>query len=250
MLADIVVLFTHNCLLRQSASAQKKDAQYKLPAVNYRAIIHRMSKLVKITLSLIISILLIGVAAYFFAQQNTNATPGSKARLMPPKPLTAFQLTAHDLKPLNIERLKGKWTLLFFGYTHCPDVCPTTLTELAQVSQQLPPDVLSNTQFVLVSVDPQRDSPESLAEYVGYFNESFLAATGSITALTAFARQLDSKFDLETDPVGEPVVNHSSAMLLIDPQARYYARFKAPHYAEEIRTQYLTLRNRYSPTSP
>ncbi len=208
-----------------------------------------MTQPVKITLSLIISILLIGTAAYL-AQQSANTTPGSEARLATPKPLTAFQLTAHDLKPLNIERLKGKWTLLFFGYTHCPDVCPTTLTELTQVAEQLPPEVLNNTQFVLVSVDPQRDSPESLAEYVSYFNESFLGATGSIGALTAFARQLDSKFSLETNPAGEPVVNHSSAMLLIDPQARYYARFKAPHYAEEIRAQYLALRSSYSPTTP
>jgi len=217
--------------------------------MNYRAIIHRMSQSVKITLSLIITILLIGTAAWL-THQNTDTVPGTEARLTTPKPLAAFQLTAHDLKPLDIERLKGKWTLLFFGYTHCPDICPTTLIELAQMAQQLDPAVLDTTQFVLVSVDPERDSPESLAEYVGYFNESFLGATGSIDALTAFARQLDSRFSLETNPAGEPVVNHSSAMILIDPQARYYARFKAPHYAEEIRTQYLALRNSYSPDTP
>jgi len=227
----------------------KKDAQYKPPAVNYRAIIHRMSRPVKITLSLIIGILLIGTATRLM-QQNNNTIPGTEARLATPEPLTAFQLSAHDLKPLDIERLKGKWTLLFFGYTHCPDICPTTLIELAQMAQQLEPAILNDTQFVFVSVDPQRDSPESLAEYVTYFNESFLGATGSIDALTAFTRQLDSRFSLETDPAGEPVVNHSSAMLLIDPQARYYARFRAPHYAEEIRTQYLALRNNYSSVTP
>ncbi|MCF6336537.1 MAG: SCO family protein [Gammaproteobacteria bacterium] len=208
-----------------------------------------MSQSVKITLSLIITILLIGAAASL-VQQNDNAAPGTEARLMEPKPLTTFQLTAHDLKPLDIERLKGKWTLLFFGYTHCPDICPMTLTELAQMAQQLPSEVQDDTQFVLVSVDPQRDSPESLAEYVGYFNESFLGATGSVDALTTFARQLDSKFSLETDPAGGAIVNHSSAMLLIDPQARYYARFKAPHYAEEVLAQYLALRNNYSLNTP
>ncbi len=237
------------CLLRPTYCRLKKDAQYKPPGVNYRAIIYPMSQSIKITLSLIITILLIGAAASL-VQQNDNAVPGTEARLMTPKLLTAFQLTAHDLKPLNIERLKGKWTLLFFGYTHCPDVCPITLTELAQMAQQLPPEVLDNTQFVFVSVDPQRDSPESLAEYVGYFNESFLGATGSIDALTTLAHQLNSKFSLETDPMGEPIVNHSSAMLLIDPQARYYARLKAPHYAEEILAQYLVLRNDYSPNPP
>ncbi len=237
------------CLLRPTHRRLKKDAQYKPHEVNYRAIIHLMSQSVKITLSLIITILLIGAAAGL-VQQNNNAVPGTEARLTTPKPLTSFTLTAHDLKPLNIERLKGKWTLLFFGYTHCPDVCPVTLTELAQMAQQLPPEILSNTQFVLVSVDPQRDNPESLAEYVGYFNESFLGATGSIDALTTFAHQLDSKFSLETNPAGEPIVNHSSAMLLIDPQARYYARLKAPHYAEEILAQYLALHNSYSLYTP
>ncbi len=213
-----------------------------------------MSKSLKITLSLILELLLIIGIIYFFVSRGEDNTagdspPGTEARLPSPRPLTPFQLTAHDLQPLNIARLKGKWTLLFFGYTHCPDVCPTTLTELAQTAQQLSPDVLKDTQFVFVSVDPQRDSPKSLAEYVHYFNERFIGATGSVEALKAFAHQLDSKFKLKTDLLGEPVVNHSSAMLLIDPQVRYYARLKAPHYAEEIRRQYLALRNNYSPDS-
>jgi protein SCO1/2 len=214
-----------------------------------------MSKTLKITLSLALELLLIIGIIYFFVTRGADPTagttpPGTEARLPSPRPLTPFELTAHDLKPLDIARLKGKWTLLFLGYTHCPDICPTTLTELAQMAQQMKPEVLKDTQFVFVSVDPQRDSPESLAEYVHYFNERFIGATGSIEALTAFAHQLDSKFSLETDPLGEPIVNHSSAMLLIDPQVRYYARFKAPHYAEEIRQQYLALRNNYSPDSP
>lgn len=214
-----------------------------------------MSKSAKIILSLILEGLLIAAIIYFFVTRNVdvntdNAPPGTEARLATPRPLTPFQLTAHDLKPLDIARLKDKWTLLFFGYTHCPDICPTTLTELAQLAQQLTPETLKDTQFVFVSIDPQRDTPESLAAYVHYFDERFIGATGSVDALKAFTRQLDSKFKLETDPLGEPVVNHSSAMLLIDPQVRYYARFKAPHYAEEIRTQYLALRHNYTPVTP
>lgn len=209
-----------------------------------------MSQPVKITLGLIAGILLICIAVYLGFRSPGTMVPGTEARLAMPKPLTAFQLTAHDLKPLNIARLKGKWTLLFLGYTHCPDVCPTTLIELAQIIEQLPPEILNDTQFVFVSVDPQRDSPESLAEYVQYFDERIIGATGSVDALTSFVRQLDSKFSLETNPAGEPIVNHSSAMLLIDPQVRYYARLKAPHYAEEIGSQYLALRNNYFSATP
>lgn len=203
----------------------------------------------KIVLALLIAMLGLVVGTLFFSTEDsteeTQEDPALSARLASPRTLTAFELTVHDQKPLNIERLKGKWTLLFFGYTHCPDICPTTLTELAQTAQQLEPAVLKDTQFVFVSVDPRRDTPESLAGYVGYFNEHFLGATGSIEALAVLARQLGAKFSLGTNPAGEPIVNHSSTVLLIDPQVRYYARLKAPHYAEEIRTQYLALRKDY-----
>lgn len=207
----------------------------------------------KITLILLVVMLGLIVGTAFYSPDEApnkapNNTPDSQdlaARLASPKNLTAFLLTAHDQKPLDIARLKGKWTLLFFGYTHCPDVCPTTLTELAETAKQLDAAILKDTQFVFVSVDPQRDTPDSLAKYVGYFNDQFLGATGSVAALTSLTKQLDSKFSLETDPLGDPVVNHSSAMLLIDPQVRYYARLKAPHYAEDVRAQYLALRDDY-----
>lgn len=212
----------------------------------------------KITLALLIAMLGLVVGTQFYSlEDSTEDTSISRlensvlaARLTSPITLTPFQLTAHDQKPLDLNRLKDKWTLLFFGYTHCPDICPTTLTELAQMAKQLEPAVLKDTQFVFVSVDPRRDTPESLAEYVGYFNEHFLGATGSIEALAVLVRQLGARFSLGTNPAGEPIVNHSSAMLLIDPQVRYYARLKAPHYSEEIRAQYLALRNGYPSTTP
>lgn len=206
-------------------------------------------QMLKVALAISLSILLVGTGIYVSQQTpqvTTNiARPTIEARLATPKPLTAFQLTDHHQEPFNLERLKGKWTLLFFGYTHCPDVCPTTLTELTHTIQQLTPEILTETQFVFVSVDPQRDTPESLAEYVGYFDAHFLAATGSVEALETLMQQLDSKFKLSTDLTGAAIVNHSSAMLLIDPQVRYYARLSAPHYGEEIRAQYLALRADY-----
>lgn len=208
-----------------------------------------MSRSLKVALGLGFVMLLIGIAVSYM--QRGSVTTGNDdavladARLATPRPLAAFALTAHDSRPLDRERLRGRWTLLFFGYTHCPDVCPITLSELASMARTLEPTLRDDTQFVFVSVDPQRDTPESLGEYVRYFDERFLGATGSIAALTTLTRQLDSRFSLETDPAGEPIVNHSSAMLLIDPQVRYYARLKAPHYAEQIRAQYQALRADY-----
>lgn len=208
----------------------------------------------KIVPGIIFGILLISAAGYFL-DQLFRATPDSnaaeiKGRLATPRTLSNFQLTAHDQKPLDTARLKGKWTLLFFGYTHCPDICPVTLTELTQGVQQLTPAVRDDTQVVFVSVDPKRDNPEHLGNYVHYFDESYIGATGELKQIEAFARQLDSKFSHETDPMGLPIVNHSSAILLLDPQVRYYARLSAPHYAENIRAQYLALRDSYSKTTP
>ena len=208
----------------------------------------------KIVPAIIVGILLISAAGYFIDQIFRVATESNatdiKGRLATPRTLSDFQLTAHDQKPINIARLKDKWTLLFFGYTHCPDICPTTLTELTQGVQQLPPEVRDDTLVVFVSIDPKRDNPEHLGNYVHYFDERYIGATGELKQLEAFARQLDSKFSHETDPTGAPIVNHSSAILLLDPQVRYYARLSAPHYAENIRDHYLALRNSYSKTTP
>lgn len=187
------------------------------------------------------------VANMVFTSPSTDGSPDLAARLATPRTLSPFQLTDHHQQPLGLAQLKDHWTFLFFGYTHCPDVCPTTLSELAQAAQLLEqsPAILANTQFIFVSVDPARDTPSSLADYVTYFSPRLIGATGDLETLKKLTQQMDIKFSLETNPAGEPIVNHSSAMLLIDPQVRYYARLKAPHYAEEIQKQYLALRDNY-----
>ncbi|WP_455201273.1 SCO family protein [Kaarinaea lacus] len=147
-----------------------------------------------------------------------------------------FELVDQKNQPLNKERLKGAWTFMFFGYTHCPDVCPLTLTELDNAANQINDLQNSNRkiQYVFISVDPNRDTPASLGEYVSYFGAKFIAATGSEQALKQLAGPLGIKFERGIGTENEYLVNHSSTMLLIDPQAQYYARFRAPHYAEEI----------------
>lgn len=166
-----------------------------------------------------------------------------------PRPLPAFRLEREN-SSLDQSALKGKWTFMFFGYTHCPDVCPTTLAELNGAYGLLAgdPGVLDDTQFVFVSVDPERDTPQSLAAYAGYFNEAFIGATGTPAELADLTRQLDIMYSRGEAAESGYVVNHSSAVLLIDPQVRYYARFKAPHYAENVRSRYLAIRHYYEGT--
>ena len=153
-----------------------------------------------------------------------------------PIAVPAFELVDQQNKPFTEERLKGAWTFLFFGYTHCPDVCPTTLTELDNAASRLDEfqTPQRKIQYVFISVDPQRDTPELLRDYVSYFGAKFLAATGKEQDLEQLAKPLGIQFARGIGTETEYLVNHSSAMLLIDPQARYYAKFRAPHYSEEI----------------
>jgi len=159
--------------------------------------------------------------------------PLDRVLLDPPLSLTPFNLVDGNNNPFTLERLKGKWTFLFFGYTSCPDVCPTTLTEMATMSTLLAKSTEKNSiQFVFISVDPARDTPEHLGNFVVYFNKSFTGATGTIDQLNTLTRQINIKHRrLQGD---EYLVEHSADILLFDPQARLFARFPAPHYSEEI----------------
>ena len=187
-----------------------------------------------------------GLLAGVWISDNPSETDSSGV-LTKPRPLVAFTLTRHDQSPFNLASLRGKWTFLFFGYTHCPDVCPTTLAELSKLQTMLGSDnsVLNNTQFVFVSVDPERDTPESLGDYVHYFNETFIGATGTKEQLARITAQFDIKHSRGDVTSGGYTVNHSSAVLLVDPQTRYYARLRAPHYAEDVLKRYLAIRNNY-----
>src|SRR2546425_9813610 len=101
-----------------------------------------------------------------------------------PKTISPFKLTEHNGSSFDLDALKGKWSFVYFGYTYCPDVCPTTLAELSRAQKLLEDAGLdAGTQYVFVSVDSQRDTPRRLGEYVGFFNRKFVGATGSDEAL-------------------------------------------------------------------
>ncbi|MGD8571966.1 MAG: SCO family protein [Gammaproteobacteria bacterium] len=169
---------------------------------------------------------------------ESSPIPEALRDVLVDKPVTlpSFHLTDQQGNPLDPSRFKNAWTFLFFGYTHCPDVCPTTLTELDNAAGPLKSanKTGNKIQYVFISVDPDRDTPKSIGDYVSYFESDFIAATGSKKQLTQLATPLHIKFKRGIGTDTDYIVNHSSAMLLIDPQARYYARLRAPHYAEEI----------------
>ncbi|NVJ49815.1 MAG: SCO family protein [Gammaproteobacteria bacterium] len=118
--------------------------------------------------------------------------------------------------------LQGKWSLVFFGYTYCPDICPTTMSVMKRFYLALPPEIQDKTQVILVSVDPERDSPQQLQQYAKAFHDDFIAVTGSHEALHALTRDFGAIYA----KVGEGedyLVDHTGKIFVIDPKGRRYA---------------------------
>jgi protein SCO1/2 len=162
--------------------------------------------------------------------------------LQPPRPISNLALVDHDGNPFDATRLKNRWSLLFFGFTNCPDVCPATLTVLAQVEkklQHLPES--QRPQIVLATVDPQRDTPEHLKKYVSHFSPSFIGVTGSSEAVEDFTRVMMVPVAIQQLPNGGYTVDHSAAIFLIDPNGAIHALFSTPHDAAKIAADYRRL---------
>jgi protein SCO1/2 len=170
--------------------------------------------------------------------------PGAmQAAVMYPAPRTlpAFQLTRSDNTALTLSDWQGHWTVAFFGYTHCPDVCPTTLATFKQVWKRLDPAVAANVRFDFISVDPARDTPEQLARYVGYFNPAFIAATGNDEALAPLTQALGMVYSRGESGPDDYTVDHSASAVIIDPQGRQAGLFRPPFDAAKIAADLATL---------
>jgi len=129
-----------------------------------------------------------------------------------------LELTDHTGKPRRLEDFRGKAVVLFFGFTHCPDICPTTLADIAQAVKSLGADA-ERVQVLMVSVDPERDTPEALAKYVTAFDPRFIALRGDLAATKKAAGEY--KIFFEKAKSGDSyTVNHSAQSYVIDPQGR------------------------------
>lgn len=159
--------------------------------------------------------------------------------LQPPRPLPAFSLLDQSGAPFGNAQLAGHWSLLFFGFTHCPDVCPTTLGLLAQVEKQLASHgSVPAPQVVLISVDPERDTPPQLASYVKFFSSTFTGVTGKPAAVAELTRAMGVPVAKTPLPDGadggDYTVDHSAVIFVIDPQGAMRAIFSAPHITDVI----------------
>ena len=152
-----------------------------------------------------------------------------------PRELPDFTLVRADGSPLTHADWKGRWTVAFFGYTNCPDVCPTTLATFKSAAAKLAADgVGERVRFDFISVDPARDTPEQLAKYVGYFSKDFVAATGSDEELTKLTHALGLIYSREPNPNGGYDVDHSASAIIVDPKGNEVGLFRPPFDAKAI----------------
>lgn len=147
-----------------------------------------------------------------------------------PTDLPQFSLFDQNGAPVTAATFRGQWDLVFFGFTNCPDVCPATLQILSAAKREID---ASNTGFVprivLVSVDPERDTPEALAKYLNYFGAGHLGVTGELLEVSKLTSALGIYFEKQTVDGDTYNVDHSAAVLVFNPDGQFHALFSAPH---------------------
>ncbi|MCP1727110.1 protein SCO1/2 [Natronospira proteinivora] len=181
-----------------------------------------------------------GLAAHFLTDR-TVGTPDTEAVILEqPRLIPDRILLDHHGSAWSPKRLEGQWTLIFFGFTHCPDICPETMVVINQAHRMieengkaLPPSV------VFISVDPARDTPERLANYVPYFNQSFLGVTGDQEDIEELASAMAVPLQIpDVDPDQDYEVDHGSQLILVGPDGHIRAFFTAPHHPRQIAQDY------------
>jgi len=152
------------------------------------------------------------------------------ATLLPQSvPLPRFALLADDASPFTEASFAGHWSLVFFGFTHCPDICPATLQQLAIARDRLRADGSDPPQIVLVSVDPERDSTQALADYVGHFGPGITGVTGSGEELRKLTSALGIYFEKSAGQGDGYSIDHSAVVIVVNPRAEFQAVFRPPH---------------------
>jgi protein SCO1 len=198
------------------------------------------------TWALAATLLLAALAgAWLSARTGQPAALQFGTRIDPPQPLPSTGLIEQDGSSFDRSTLQGRWSLMFFGFTHCPGICPMTLTTLAQARKQLSGlDPNELPQVVLVSVDPERDTPELLAKYVSQFDPSFIGVTGSAAAIDEFTAALGIAHKEIGAGTDDYMVDHTAAIVMVDPRGRRVAVFSPPFTAEHLAADYLRMLGR------
>jgi protein SCO1/2 len=159
--------------------------------------------------------------------------------LRPARELPVFALVDQHNQPFTNQNLSGHWSLMFFGFTNCPDICPTTLAALGEAERKLADlGEQRRPQVLFVSVDPERDTPDKLAAYIGFFGSSFAALTGPTDRVDQFTKSLGVPVMRTALPDGGYTVDHSAAVFVINPAGKLQALLSAPHRPAALAADY------------
>ncbi len=208
----------------------------------------------KLLLILLVLAFSIGLVTYTFKNKNAQIEIGSLLQhatylynqkvSIPP-----FSLINHNQRGFTVENIRGKWTLWFFGFTHCPDICPITLGTLSAVVDKLRfVHDLDDVFIIFVSVDPKRDQPERLKNYVSAFNNKTIGVTANQEDLDTFLKNMGivATKRVDADSQSDYTFDHSSSVFLIAPDTGISALFSTPHTVAGITEDFLTIRKYYN----
>ncbi len=182
------------------------------------------------------------------AEARKNFSPIQGVILSPARKVAVPALIKDNAETFTLDDLTGHWNLLFFGYTNCPDICPVTLSVVAQAKKNAAAINHIFPQVYFVSVDPDRDKVEMLAEYVQYFDKDFVGVTGAKNLIKALTLQLSVVYmkmpaDTASSKDNDYAIDHSSALLLFNPEGRLVAFLNPPHDPKTILKDFQTVVN-------
>ncbi|MGK8479108.1 SCO family protein [Stutzerimonas stutzeri] len=153
-----------------------------------------------------------------------------RERAIPP-----LELVDQDGQRFDTRSLQGRWHILFFGFTACPDICPTTLSDMRRLFSQLPKETRDQLQLILITADPARDTPQQLKTYLDYYRGGFNGLTGDMEQLQRLSRALGLPFVPASETQGDYSVSHSGNLALVGPDGTLRGHIRAPLQLEGLR---------------
>ena len=154
----------------------------------------------------------------------------------PARNMGSYSLTDTNQNEFQIKDFEGKWNVLFFGFTFCPDICPITMSMLSSLEKEMSKEELDRIKIFMVTVDPERDSPEHLKRYLENFSKNFTGLTGGLDQIYNFATRVNAPFNpVSSSPDPYYTVDHTGSIVLINPKGLYAGFFRAPHDQEKIK---------------
>ena len=163
----------------------------------------------------------------------------------PPRTLGSFNLIDSAGKEFLPKDFEGKWNMLFFGFTFCPDICPITMSMLSRIEKGLDIENQEKIRIFLVTVDPDRDSPDQLKVYLENFSENFIGLTGGLDQIYNFATRVNAPFSpISNSKDPHYSVDHTGSIILINPEGNYAGFFRAPHNQDDIKKAILDIVSR------